>query len=137
KSPWFAAVMLMLMFSLAGVPPFIGFWAKLEVLAAVIDVDLFWLAALAVVFSVIGAFYYLRVVKVMYFDEPTDTVPIQAGGTVRVVLTLNGLAVLVLGIFPSVLLDRVDQALCDQEVRGGACVQHTVAEAQDPSASSR
>ncbi len=132
KSPWFAAVMLMLMFSLAGVPPFLGFWAKLEVLAAVVNVELFWLAALAVVFSVIGAFYYLRVVKVMYFDEPTDSLPIQAGGTVRVVLTLNGLAVLVLGIFPSLLLDPVDQALCDQEVRGGACVQTTVAEVQDP-----
>jgi NADH-quinone oxidoreductase subunit N len=134
KSPWFATVMLMLMFSLAGVPPFIGFWAKLEVLAAIIDIGLFWLAALAVVFSVIGAFYYLRVVKVMYFDEPADTLPIQAGGTVRFVLTLNGLAVLVLGIVPSVLLDSVDRALCEQEVRGGACVQRTIAEVRDPSA---
>lgn len=111
KSPWFAAVMLMLMFSTAGVPPFIGFWAKVEVVAAVLDVGLAWLAALAVLFSVIGAFYYLRVVKVMYFDEPTDTVDIQAGGTLRAVLSLNGLAVLVLGIVPSVLIDLCVRAL--------------------------
>src|SRR5512138_1734963 len=111
KSPWFAAVMLMLMFSTAGLPPFIGFWAKVEVVAAVLDVGLAWLAALAVLFSVIGAFYYLRVVKVMYFDEPTDTVDIQAGGTLRAVLSLNGLAVLVLGIVPSVLIDLCVRAL--------------------------
>lgn len=105
KSPWFAAVMLMLMFSLAGVPPFVGFWAKLAVIGAVLNVDLWWLAAVAVVLSVVGAFYYLRVVKLMYFDEPTDTFAVQAGGTVRTVLSLNGLAVLALGIFPSVLID--------------------------------
>src|SRR5688500_5578601 len=97
KSPWFAAVMLMFMFSTAGVPPFIGFWAKLEVIAAVLNVGLAWLAAVAVLFSVIGAFYYLRVVKVMYFDEPTDAVEITAGGTVRALLSANGLAVLALG----------------------------------------
>ncbi len=111
KSPWFAAIMLMLMFSTAGVPPFIGFWAKLEVLAAVVDVGLAWLAAVAVLFSVIGAFYYLRVVKVMYFDEPVDTTTIQAGGTLRAVLSLNGLAVLVLGIAPSILIELCARAL--------------------------
>jgi NADH-quinone oxidoreductase subunit N len=105
KSPWFAAVMAMLMFSTAGVPPFIGFWAKLAVLGAVIDVGLAWLAAVAVVFSVIGAYYYLRVVKVMYFDEPVDEYGLQAGGAIRTVLSLNGIAVLVLGIFPSVLIE--------------------------------
>ena len=72
KSPWFAAVMVMLMFSTAGVPPFVGFWAKLAVLGAVVEVDLEWLAAVPVLFSVIAAYYYLRVVKIMYFDEPTD-----------------------------------------------------------------
>jgi NADH-quinone oxidoreductase subunit N len=72
RSPWFAAVMLMLMFSMAGVPPFIGFWAKLAVIQAALDVDLLWLAIAAVVFSVIGAFYYLRIVKLMYFDEPAE-----------------------------------------------------------------
>ena len=111
KSPWFAAIMLMLMFSTAGVPPFIGFWAKLEVIAAVLDVGLTWLAAVAVLFSVIGAFYYLRVIKVMYFDEPTDTGAITAGGSLRALLSLNGLAVLALGIMPAVLIDLCARAL--------------------------
>jgi NADH-quinone oxidoreductase subunit N len=105
KSPWFAAVMAMLMFSTAGVPPFVGFWAKLGVLGAVVNVGLEWLAVVAVVFSVIAAYYYLRVVKVMYFDEPTDDVSLQAGGTIRAIVSLNGLAVLVLGVFPSVLVE--------------------------------
>jgi NADH-quinone oxidoreductase subunit N len=111
KSPWFAAIMLMLMFSLAGVPPFIGFWAKLEVIAAVLNVGLAWLAALAVVFSVIGAFYYLRVVKVMYFDEPSDSARIEAGATLRALLSANGLAVLALGIAPSVLIELCARVL--------------------------
>lgn len=105
KSPWFAAVMLMLMFSTAGVPPFIGFWAKLEVIGAVLNVGLAWLAAVAVLLSVVGAFYYLRVVKIMYFDDPADQSSIQASGTLRTVLSLNGVAVLALGIFPSALLE--------------------------------
>jgi NADH-quinone oxidoreductase subunit N len=111
KSPWFAAMMLMFMFSTAGVPPFVGFWAKLAVIGAVLDVDLAWLAALAVVLSVIAAFYYLRVIKVMYFDEPADGTPIQAGGTLRAVLSANGMAVLLLGVFPSALLDLCTRVL--------------------------
>ena len=107
RSPWFAAVMLMLMFSMAGVPPFIGFWAKLAVIQAVLDAGLVWLAVLAVLFSVIGAYYYLRVVKLMYFDEPVERQPIEGGGALRLVLSLNGLAVLLLGIYPGLLL-----ALC-------------------------
>ncbi len=105
KSPWFAAVMAMLMFSTAGVPPFVGFWAKLAVLGAVVNVGLAWLAAIAVLFSVVAAYYYLRVVKVMYFDEPVDEFGLQAGGTMRAVLSLNGIAVLLLGIFPSALIE--------------------------------
>lgn len=105
RSPWFAAMMLMLMFSTAGVPPFIGFWAKLAVLGAVVDVGMVWLAVVGVVFSVIAAFYYLRVVKLMYFDEPADAAALQAGGTLRAVLSANGLAVLVLGLFPGGLFD--------------------------------
>jgi NADH-quinone oxidoreductase subunit N len=105
KSPWFAAVMAMLMFSTAGVPPFVGFWAKLGVLGAVVNVGLEWLAVVAVVFSVIAAYYYLRVVKVMYFDEPADDVSVEAGGTIRAIVSLNGLAVLVLGVFPSALVE--------------------------------
>ena len=108
RSPWFAAVMLMLMFSMAGVPPFVGFWAKLAVIQAVLHIGSLWLAILAVALSVIGAYYYLRVVKLMYFDEPTDKAALQGGGgAMRFVLSLNGLAVLVLGLFPGLLL-----ALC-------------------------
>jgi len=108
RSPWFAAVMLMLMFSMAGVPPFVGFWAKLAVIQAVLDIGSLWLAILAVALSVIGAYYYLRVVKLMYFDEPTDKAALQGGGgAMRFVLSLNGLAVLALGLYPGLLL-----ALC-------------------------
>jgi NADH-quinone oxidoreductase subunit N len=111
KSPWFAAIMMMLMFSTAGVPPFVGFWAKLGVIGAVLDVGLDWLAVTAVVLSVVAAFYYLRVIKVMYFDEPADAAGIEAGGTLRAVLSANGIAVLALGIFPSALIDLCARVL--------------------------
>jgi NADH-quinone oxidoreductase subunit N len=111
RSPWFAAIMMMLMFSTAGVPPFIGFWAKLAVIGAVLDVGLAWLAAAAVVLSVVAAFYYLRVVKLMYFDDPTDSHAIEAGGTLRAVLSANGVAVLALGVFPSALIDLCARVL--------------------------
>ena len=111
RSPWFAAIMMMLMFSTAGVPPFIGFWAKLAVIGAVLDVGLAWLAAVAVLLSVVAAFYYLRVVKLMYFDDPTDSHAIEAGGTVRAVLSANGVAVLALGVFPSALIDLCARVL--------------------------
>lgn len=111
RSPWFAAIMMMLMFSTAGVPPFIGFWAKLAVIGAVLDVGLAWLAAVAVVLSVVAAFYYLRIVKLMYFDDPTDSHAIEAGGTMRTVLSANGVAVLALGVFPSALIDLCARVL--------------------------
>lgn len=111
KSPWFASVMMMLMFSTAGVPPFVGFWAKLSVLNAVVDVGLVWLAAVAVLLSVVAAFYYLRIVKVMYFDEPADSLAVEGGSVVRALLTVNGLAVLVLGIFPGALIDLCARVL--------------------------
>ena len=104
RSPWFAAMMGIMMFSMAGVPFFIGFWAKFEVLLAVVYSGQVWLALVAVLFSLIGAFYYLRVVKLMYADAPTDTAPIQAGFDMRLLLSLNGLAVAVLGIFPQWLM---------------------------------
>jgi NADH-quinone oxidoreductase subunit N len=107
RSPWFAGVMLMLMFSMAGVPPFVGFWAKLTVIQALLHAGHLWLAVTAVIFSVIGAFYYLRIVKLMYFDSAQDRAPLQATGAMRFVLSLNGLAVLVLGLFPGLML-----ALC-------------------------
>jgi NADH-quinone oxidoreductase subunit N len=103
RSPWFAAMMLLFMFSMAGVPPTVGFFAKLFVLEAVVSIDLVWLALVAVFFSIIGAFYYIRIVKIMYFDKPEETTPLPAevGLDTQVVLTLNGLAMLLLGIFPA------------------------------------
>jgi len=107
RSPWFAAVMLMLMFSMAGVPPFVGFWAKLAVIQAVLHTGSLWLPVVAVLFSVVGAYYYLRVVKLMYFDEPTEWERLEGSAALRFVLSVNGLAVLGLGLFPGLLL-----ALC-------------------------
>jgi len=111
KSPWFAAVMLMLMFGTAGVPPLVGFWAKVQVITAVLHVGLTWLAAAAVLFSVIGAYFYLRVVKLMYFDGPVNDH--RVGGTIgfRWVLSLNALLVLLLGVFPGWLLAVCAQVL--------------------------
>ena len=104
RSPWFAGMMLLLMFSMAGVPPTVGFFAKLFVLQAVINVNLLWIALVAVFFSIIGAFYYIRVVKVMYFDEPEDESTLHTGWDTRVGLSVNGLAMLVFGLFPAGLL---------------------------------
>ena len=104
RSPWFAIVMTVLMFSLAGVPPMMGFMAKWAVLQAVIATGQLWLAVVAVLFSLIGAFYYLRVVKTMWFDDVADASPIVTPTDMRVVLSLNGVLVLALGIMPSGLL---------------------------------
>jgi NADH-quinone oxidoreductase subunit N len=104
RSPWFAFVMLILMFSLTGIPPTVGFYAKLAVLQAVLSTGQVWLAVLAVMLSLIGAFYYLRVVKAMYFDDPVDTAKIVASGDMRVTLSLNGMAILLLGILPGPLM---------------------------------
>ena len=107
RSPWFAFIMLLLMFSMAGVPPTVGFYAKLSVLQAVINVDLVWLAVVAVAFSVVGAFYYIRIVKIMYFDAPEDETAVKPDSDVGWVMSANGLAVLGFGIFPGALM-----ALC-------------------------
>jgi len=104
KSPWIAFVMLMLMLSLAGLPPLVGFYAKLSVLQAVLAAGKVWLAIAAVMFSLIGAFYYLRIIKLMYFDAPVDDGKIAASGDARLVLSLNGIAVLALGIIPGPLM---------------------------------
>lgn len=111
RSPWFALMMLFVMFSMAGVPFFIGFFAKLAVLQAVVAAGYFWLAVAAVLMSVVGAFYYLRVVKVMYFDAPVDTAPIRAPAELRVMLSANGLAIAGLGIAPQMLMSLCAYAL--------------------------
>jgi NADH-quinone oxidoreductase subunit N len=111
RSPWFAGMMAILMFSLAGVPPFIGFWAKLGVIQAVLGVQLTWLAVVAVLFSVVGAYYYLRVVKLMYFDEPSNAAAIGGSMLMRAALSANALLVLGLGIIPGTLLQLCQQAL--------------------------
>jgi len=114
RSPWFAGMMAILMFSLAGLPPTVGFYAKLAVLQAVVSTNVagyIWLAVAAVVLSLVGAYYYLRVVKVMYFDEPADTRPIVSTGDVRAVLSINALAVLVLGVLPGGLMTLCRDAI--------------------------
>ena len=114
RSPWMAALLLLLMCSLAGLPPLVGFDAKLLILQTLLKSDRLWLAVVAVLFSLIGAFYYLRVIKVMYFDEPEAATPtIETVSWIpRSLIILNGLAVLVLGLMPNGLL-----VLCLQAMR--------------------
>jgi NADH-quinone oxidoreductase subunit N len=107
RSPWFATVMAVFMLSLAGLPPTVGFYAKLSVLQAIVTTQhalYIQVAIAAVVLSLIGAYYYLRVIKLMYFDEPVDVHPLQAGADMKVVLSLNAVAVLALGLFPNTLM---------------------------------
>jgi NADH-quinone oxidoreductase subunit N len=114
RSPWYAGVMAIFMFSLAGVPPTVGFYAKLSVLQAIVTTNLtgyIVLAVAAVLFSLIGTYYYIRIVKIMYFDEPVDRAPIVASTEVRTLLSLNGAAVLLFGLLPGGLM-----ALCAQAV---------------------
>jgi NADH-quinone oxidoreductase subunit N len=104
RSPWYAFMMLLAMFSLAGVPPTVGFYAKFSVIAIAVSIGYIWLAVVAVLASLVGAFYYLRVVKLMYFDDAADHAPFDSRGDTRVLLSLNGLALLLLGIFPQELM---------------------------------
>ncbi len=104
RSPWYAFMMLIVMLSMAGVPPALGFYAKLSVLQAVVNAGFVWLAVLAVIFSIVGAFYYLRIIKLMYFDKAEDNSPIEATPDMRAVLSANGVLILLLGIFPSGLM---------------------------------
>lgn len=104
RSPWLAFMMLLLMFSMAGVPPTVGFYAKFSVLNAVVQAGHIWLAVAAVMFSLIGAFYYLRIVKLMYFDAPESHEPIAVGQDSTLLISVNGLAVLLLGLLPGALM---------------------------------
>lgn len=109
KNPWLAFMMLLLLFSMAGVPPTVGFIAKLGLLEALVEANFVWLAVVALIFALIGAYYYLRVVMLMYFEEPqagtTAAMPVQLSTDMRLVITLNGMAALVLGLLPSYFID--------------------------------
>jgi NADH-quinone oxidoreductase subunit N len=109
RSPWFASMMLIIMVSMIGVPPLAGFYAKWWVLASVIDAGHLWLAIVGVLFSVVGAFYYLRVIKLMYFDEAIDSQGLQAPFDLRLALSANAILILLLGLFPDRLI-----AICTQ-----------------------
>ena len=111
RSPWFAAVMMVLLLSLAGVPPMVGFYAKLSVLQAVLASGQVWLALVAVLFSLVGAFYYLRIIKLMYFDEPVDRSPIVVGRDMQITLSANGIAVVLLGVLPGPLMAACAHAI--------------------------
>ena len=111
RSKWYAFMMLIVMFSLAGIPPTVGFFAKLSVLQAALDAGYTWLVVYAVLMSVIGAFYYLRIVKLMYMDEPTAEITLDTRADMRWVLSANGLAILVLGVLPAPLMDLCARAI--------------------------
>jgi len=111
RHPWYAFMMLLFLFSMAGVPPTVGFYAKLSVIQAVVSADYVWLAVIAVVMSVVGAYYYLRAIKLMYFDQPDETdsngellAPAKAGLDFNALMSANGLAVIALGILPGALM---------------------------------
>jgi NADH-quinone oxidoreductase subunit N len=104
RNSWYAFLMLILMLSMAGVPPLLGFWAKWSVLSQVIQADMVWLAIIAVIMAIIGAFYYLRIIKMMYFEHAQDLTPIEVNTEMHVVLSANALIVLALGIMPHSLI---------------------------------
>lgn len=104
RSPWSAMLMMISMFAMAGVPPTLGFYAKFAVLQAALEAGFVWLVVFAVVMAVVGAFYYLRIVKLMYFDAPEDHSPIEAPADMRILLSANALSLLVLGMAPQLLM---------------------------------
>lgn len=111
RSPWIAFLMLIVMFSMAGVPPTLGFYAKFTVLQAALQAGFLWLVVFAVLMAVIGAFYYLRIVKLMYFDEPLDHHPINAPTDMRAVLSVNAFALLFIGLMPQGLMSLCAYAI--------------------------
>jgi NADH-quinone oxidoreductase subunit N len=104
RNSWLALMMMLIMFSMAGIPPMIGFYAKLSVLQAVLEAGYVWLVVVAVLLSLVGAFYYLRIIKFMYFDTPENTQPIVFKSDIRLLISANGLAVIILGVFPQMLM---------------------------------
>jgi NADH-quinone oxidoreductase subunit N len=116
RSPWFAFMMAILMLSMAGIPPFLGFWAKFAVLESVVRSGLVWLAVVAVIFAIIGAYYYLRVIKLMYFDKAEDPSPLTPSLDMKIIMSANGLAVLALGIYPTALMTLCAGALASSNL---------------------
>ena len=110
RNPWLAFLMLLIMFSMAGIPPLVGFMAKVGVLEAIIQAGFVWLAVLALLFAIVGAYYYIRIVKVMYFEEPDIKAPVIYSRDAQVAITINGLVVLALGVFPGALFYLCQQA---------------------------
>lgn len=104
RNSWLALIMLFIMLSMAGIPPMIGFYSKLAVLQAVLSAGYVWLTVIAVLLSLIGAFYYLRIIKFMYFDAPETDVPLRPAMDIKFLISMNGLAVIMLGIFPQTLM---------------------------------
>ena len=111
RNSWYAFIMLILMLSMAGMPPLLGFWAKWSVLMQVVQAGLVWLAITAVFFAIIGAFYYLRIIKLMYFDKSENLILIEAGMDMRVALSVNALVILLLGLMPHTLMSVCLSAL--------------------------
>jgi NADH-quinone oxidoreductase subunit N len=111
RNPWLAFMMMIVLFSMAGVPPTVGFLTKLLVLKALVDVHMTWVAVLGLVFAVVGAFYYLRLVKVMYFDEPRERVPVKLPAVTTLIFSVNSLSLLYLGVFPGALISLSMNAL--------------------------
>lgn len=108
RNPWLAFIMLLLLFSMAGVPPTVGFIAKLGLLESLVEAHYVWLAVLALIFAIVGAYYYLRVVMIMYFEEPTETtaaIPITISRDMMIAISINGAAALFLGLLPSFFID--------------------------------
>jgi NADH-quinone oxidoreductase subunit N len=105
--------MLLIMFSMAGVPPLAGFFGKLLVIQSVMQAGMLWVAIAAVLFAVIGAYYYLRVVKIMYFDDAADAQPVTAGADMRWLLSANALLLLLIAPWIGVLMN-----LCQQVIKG-------------------
>ncbi|HEY9030433.1 MAG TPA: NADH-quinone oxidoreductase subunit N, partial [Kangiella sp.] len=110
RSPWGGLLISFLFLSMAGLPPFVGFWAKLEVIRAVLESDLVWLAILAAVMSIVGLFYYLKVVKAIFFDKPENESKLKADRGLRLALGITGMSVVALGLFPAQLLEVCRQA---------------------------
>lgn len=111
REPWLAFVMLLLMFSMAGIPPLVGFYAKLIILSAVIKAGYLWVAIIAVLFSLVGAFYYLRIVKVMIFDDNPTALPVQIEPAAKATLAVNGFLIVALGLLPTGLVEMCSRAI--------------------------